>query len=242
MGQPPASYFDTSTWDPRDVVSGGSRMVPIDTPSGRFRVWTKRVGTNPDLKVLLLHGGPGSSDELYECFDAWFPGRGHRVLLLRPTRLVPQRPARRPVVVGPRAVRRRGRAGPPSAPPRPQQLRAARAVVGRDPGDGVRRASPAAPEGPRDLEHDVEHTALQRLRDRRPHARDGPGRPRRDQALRGRGHDRRSTVRAAAHGASLRPARLPYPARGLARPGHARASPTSTRPSTCPCRGRASSA
>jgi proline iminopeptidase len=70
------SYFDTSGWDPRDVLSGGSRMVPISTPVGEFRVWTKRVGTNPDLKVLLLHGGPGASDELYECFDTWFPREG----------------------------------------------------------------------------------------------------------------------------------------------------------------------
>ena len=76
MAPTPDSYFDTSTWDPRDVLSGGSRMVPITTPSGDFRVWTKRVGNNPDLKVLLLHGGPGASDELYECFDAWFPGAG----------------------------------------------------------------------------------------------------------------------------------------------------------------------
>jgi len=51
-------------------------MIPVDTPRGTFRVWTKRVGTNPDLKVLLLHGGPGSSDELYECFDGRFPGAG----------------------------------------------------------------------------------------------------------------------------------------------------------------------
>jgi proline iminopeptidase len=51
-------------------------MVPIETPRGAFQVWTRRVGTNPDLKVLLLHGGPGASDELYECFDAWFPGAG----------------------------------------------------------------------------------------------------------------------------------------------------------------------
>jgi proline iminopeptidase len=51
-------------------------MVPITTSSGEFRVWTKRVGTNPDLKVLLLHGGPGMTDELYECFDVWFPGAG----------------------------------------------------------------------------------------------------------------------------------------------------------------------
>src|SRR3954447_16910882 len=70
------SYFDTSTWDPRDVISGGSRMVPISTPAGEFRVWTKRVGNNPELKVLLLHGGPGATDELYECFDAWLPGTG----------------------------------------------------------------------------------------------------------------------------------------------------------------------
>jgi proline iminopeptidase len=71
-----ASYFDTSSWDRRDVISGGSRMIPITTPSGEFRVWTKRVGTNPDIKVLLLHGGPGMTDELYESFDVWFPGAG----------------------------------------------------------------------------------------------------------------------------------------------------------------------
>ncbi|MEI6230927.1 MAG: proline iminopeptidase-family hydrolase [Actinomycetes bacterium] len=71
-----ASYFDTSSWDPRDVISGGARMVPITTPSGDFRVWTKRVGTNADIKVLLLHGGPGMTDELYESFDVWFPGAG----------------------------------------------------------------------------------------------------------------------------------------------------------------------
>jgi len=54
----------------------GSRMIRISTPSGEFRVWTKRVGDNPDVKVLLLHGGPGSTDELYECFDQWFPQAG----------------------------------------------------------------------------------------------------------------------------------------------------------------------
>ena len=68
-----SSYFDTSTWEPADVVSGGFRMVPIRTRSGTFRVWTRRVGTNPDVKVLLLHGGPGATSELYECFDPWLP-------------------------------------------------------------------------------------------------------------------------------------------------------------------------
>ncbi len=51
-------------------------MIPVGTPSGEFRVWTKRVGSNPDLKVLLLHGGPGATSELYECFDTWFPRAG----------------------------------------------------------------------------------------------------------------------------------------------------------------------
>ncbi len=73
---PPASYFDTSAWEPRDVISGGSRLIPVSTPSGEFSVWTKRVGSNPSLKVLLLHGGPGASSELYECFDTWFPRAG----------------------------------------------------------------------------------------------------------------------------------------------------------------------
>ena len=76
MNQPAAPYFDTSGWDPRDVLSGGSRMIPVSTPSGEFRVWTRRVGTNPGLKVLLLHGGPGASSELYECFDTWLPRAG----------------------------------------------------------------------------------------------------------------------------------------------------------------------
>jgi proline iminopeptidase len=74
--RPSADYFDVSGWDPRDVVSGGARRVPISTPSGEFWVWTKRVGTNPALKVLLLHGGPGATSELYECFDTWFPQAG----------------------------------------------------------------------------------------------------------------------------------------------------------------------
>jgi proline iminopeptidase len=76
MNQPSASYFDTSSWDPRAVVAGGSRMIPVSTPSGEFRVWTRQVGHNPDVKVLLLHGGPGGSSEFYECFDTWFPRAG----------------------------------------------------------------------------------------------------------------------------------------------------------------------
>ena len=57
-----------------DVLSGGVRMVPISTPKGEFKVWTKRVGNNPRIKVLLLHGGPGMTHEYWEAVDSYFPG------------------------------------------------------------------------------------------------------------------------------------------------------------------------
>ncbi len=56
-----------------DQYTGGIRMIPIETPKGTFNVWTKRVGNNPKIKVLLLHGGPGMTHEIYECFDGYFP-------------------------------------------------------------------------------------------------------------------------------------------------------------------------
>lgn len=69
-----SSYFDNAGRD--DVLSGGVKLIPIQTPSGTFRVWTKRVGNNPTMKVLLLHGGPGASHEYLEAFDSYFPGAG----------------------------------------------------------------------------------------------------------------------------------------------------------------------
>lgn len=51
-------------------------MIPIQTPKGTFKVWTKRVGNNPSIKVLLLHGGPGMTHELYSSFDGYFPAEG----------------------------------------------------------------------------------------------------------------------------------------------------------------------
>jgi proline iminopeptidase len=70
----PASYFDYSGRD--DFLSGGVRMIPIETPKGTFNVWTRRVGNNPTLKVLLLHGGPGFNHEILQIFDSYFPAAG----------------------------------------------------------------------------------------------------------------------------------------------------------------------
>jgi len=70
----PNVYLDYSGRD--DVLSGGVKLIPISTPKGTFRVWTKRVGNNPTVKVLLLHGGPGVTHEYFEAFDSYFPAAG----------------------------------------------------------------------------------------------------------------------------------------------------------------------
>jgi proline iminopeptidase len=76
LGAAPAagSYFDTAGRD--DVLSGGVRIITVQTPKGPFHVWTKRVGNNPRIKVLLLHGGPGATHEYFEALDSYFPGAG----------------------------------------------------------------------------------------------------------------------------------------------------------------------
>jgi proline iminopeptidase len=70
----PGSYFESGGRD--DVLAGGVKLIPIQTPKGTFRVWTKRVGNNPTIKVLLLHGGPGFTHEYLEAFDSYLPGAG----------------------------------------------------------------------------------------------------------------------------------------------------------------------
>jgi proline iminopeptidase len=70
----PADYLDYSGRD--DVLSGGVKLITVDTSKGPFRVWTKRTGNNPSIKVLLLHGGPGVTHEYLEAFDSYFPAAG----------------------------------------------------------------------------------------------------------------------------------------------------------------------
>ena len=69
-----AAYFDYSNRD--DQNTGGVKMIPIVTPKGTFKVWTKRVGNNAKIKVLLLHGGPGGTHEFFENFDGYLPNEG----------------------------------------------------------------------------------------------------------------------------------------------------------------------
>lgn len=58
------------------IKTGGVKLINIETPVGKFKVWTKRFGNNPKLKVLLLHGGPAMTHEYFECFESFFPKEG----------------------------------------------------------------------------------------------------------------------------------------------------------------------
>lgn len=64
------NYGDTG------VQMAGIKMIPIKTPAGDFKVWVKRIGNNPRIKVLLLHGGPAATHQYMECFESFFPREG----------------------------------------------------------------------------------------------------------------------------------------------------------------------
>jgi proline iminopeptidase len=59
-----------------EVESAGVKMIPIKTPIGEFKVWTKRFGNNPKIKIVLLHGGPAMTHEYMECFETFFQREG----------------------------------------------------------------------------------------------------------------------------------------------------------------------
>ena len=56
------------------VKSGGVRLIPVE--GGKYKVWTKRIGNNPKIKVLLLHGGPACTHEYFECMESFLPQEG----------------------------------------------------------------------------------------------------------------------------------------------------------------------
>ncbi|GAB2955791.1 proline iminopeptidase-family hydrolase [Hymenobacter coalescens] len=69
----PAAYF---AGDTARVKDGGVQMIPITTPKGTFKVWTKRFGHNPRIRLLLLNGGPGATHEYFECLESFLPQEG----------------------------------------------------------------------------------------------------------------------------------------------------------------------
>ena len=72
---PSATAFYFSPTD-SGIQNGGVKMVSVETPKGKFRVWTKTFGNNPTKKVLLLNGGPGATHEYFECMESFLPAEG----------------------------------------------------------------------------------------------------------------------------------------------------------------------
>ena len=65
------NYYDLNE---QGVKSGGVKTITIH--NGKYKVWTKRIGNNPTIKLLLLHGGPGCTHEYFESFESYLPKEG----------------------------------------------------------------------------------------------------------------------------------------------------------------------
>jgi len=58
------------------IQSGNVKMVTIESMGKKFNIWTKRIGNNPKVKILLLNGGPGGTHEYFQCFENFLPQEG----------------------------------------------------------------------------------------------------------------------------------------------------------------------
>lgn len=74
-----SALCDTPNKTPRDslnppgIRTAGIRMLPV--VNGKYKVWTKKLGSG-STKVLLLHGGPGFSHEYLEALESFLPDAG----------------------------------------------------------------------------------------------------------------------------------------------------------------------
>ena len=59
--------------------TGHVQMIPVQTAIGTFKVWTKKIGSNPRIKILLLHGGPALTHEYMACFESPFLAEGFEI-------------------------------------------------------------------------------------------------------------------------------------------------------------------
>lgn len=68
-----SSYFDNHE---AGIQTGNVKMIPIQSMGKTFNIWTKRIGNNPKVKILLLNGGPGGTHEYFQCFENFLPQEG----------------------------------------------------------------------------------------------------------------------------------------------------------------------
>ena len=59
--------------NPAGIRLAGVKMVPV--MGGKYKVWTKRIGSGR-TKLLVLHGGPGFSHDYLEALESFLPDAG----------------------------------------------------------------------------------------------------------------------------------------------------------------------
>jgi proline iminopeptidase len=66
---------------PVAALAAGERLIPITTPNGSYHVWVKTVGDpNAKVRLLLLHGGPGTTHEYLENFEQALVPQGIQII------------------------------------------------------------------------------------------------------------------------------------------------------------------
>jgi len=72
MPQTPGNASETlaAINPPAEVQVAGIRMIPV--VGGKYKVWTKRIGSG-STKVLLLHGGPAATHCALEAMESFLP-------------------------------------------------------------------------------------------------------------------------------------------------------------------------
>ena len=203
------------------MLGGGVRMLPITTPAGTYRVWTKRTGNNPATKLLLLHGGPGATHEYLLGFDSFLPGAGVEYYYYDQLGSGwSDRPDEPSLWTIERFV---------------DEVEQVRLALGLDRENFVLYGQSWG--GILAIEYALAHQqhlkglvisnmmasipAYNRYASRRAHPGAGPGDDRRDQGAGGRGRHRQPALRRAAHARALRQARAAAAGRGVARAGRA---------------------
>jgi proline iminopeptidase len=65
--------ISTDNTNPQLIRTAGIRMIPV--VNGKYKVWTKRIGSGK-TKVLLLHGGPAAASPYLEVMESFLPEAG----------------------------------------------------------------------------------------------------------------------------------------------------------------------
>ncbi|WP_276481589.1 proline iminopeptidase-family hydrolase [Paraflavitalea pollutisoli] len=74
-GRRQEQYATSNVHATDSILTGGNRLITVD---GKYKVWTQRIGKG-NIKVLLLHGGPGFSHDYMECFQDFLPPAGMEI-------------------------------------------------------------------------------------------------------------------------------------------------------------------